>query len=241
MGAASVAPFSFPTTPGVILSAAKNLLLPLTLNYQITNYTITNSTGHSERSEESAVSVDSQLQITNFQITHSLWVPNSAFNFLHSDGFRHLTNSGGTMRENRDALRTSLSFVAGALCGAGVVALLDENRRNQIQRIIPDTLNQARVGEQYASDADLTSIVREQLRDLCDADRVSIEVKEGHVTVWGGLNQNDAAHIAARLKELPLITSFYVQPDDTRHMREFRDEHGVAGREQARDAQLLVA
>ena len=148
------------------------------------------------------------------------------------------------MRENRDALRTSLSFVAGALRSTELLSLVDGNRgttRDRLQSKHPRHLKCGRTDEQYTSDADVSSIVREQLRGLCDADRVSIEVNDGHVTVWGGLTQNDATRIAARLSDLPFITSFYVQPDDTRHMREFQDEHGVAGREQARDEQLLVA
>ena len=146
------------------------------------------------------------------------------------------------MREKRDALRTSLLFVAGALCGAGIAALYDGGRGAERRKWLQRKLSRStRMNEQIPTDIELASLVREHLRDICDAENLAIEVNDGHVTVWRGLSNSEATRIAARLSEIPLVTSFYVQPDDTRYLREFQDEDGVAGREQAHDKNFFAA
>ena len=161
------------------------------------------------------------------------------------------------MRSERILARTSLTFLAGMICGAGVAALFDSQhggaRKRWLRSTVGDPLNSAAsqakngasmylatVRNQTVPDDKLKAIVEERMKELCDYGNVSIDVRDGHVTVWRGLTHQDASRIANQLHKIPAVSSFYVQPDDDRDVREI-NEDGVGGRERRTTERPLAA
>lgn len=128
------------------------------------------------------------------------------------------------MRESRTNLGTPAVFLAGALCGAALAALFD-GRNSSLQGWVRAER------EQNIPDELLLSQVRDQLAPVCNLTLVEMEVREGHVNVWGNISHSEASDLGRVLRNAPGVTSYYVQAVDNRDIRDIADEHGIPGRE----------
>ncbi len=163
------------------------------------------------------------------------------------------------MRVSRKTRRNSAAFIAGALCGAALTALLDGRsgaaRRNWIRgkfahgatasanfagkqvvsasRHVGGTAAEywAMMRDQILPNDILLARVRAQLGHVCSLNHVEMDVRDGHVTVWGNIPSAEAVTIGRRLRKTRGVATYYVQAEDKRNIRELSDDDGIRGRE----------